>query len=417
MKFNTRFNLRKQDSNKPQKIYLVCRFNNDKFVYPTPFNVVPKYWNTKTGEIRNVISEPERDVINTYLKELRTAANSIYINSIASHTPITKQLLKSELNKYTGLTIEAKATFKAWLQNYIDNSFTRINPKTGRVISHRTIQEYNTTFKCLQDFEKENRERLDFDTINLQTLRDFRDYLTTVKGFAVNNIAKHIDNVRQFLRVANDDKIQIDIDTINPKKFTIAREQPQDIYLNESDLKTIENLDLLNRPTYDKVRDLFLIGCNTGLRISDFNNIKPHNIKNGFIEIFQHKTGEKVVIPINETVKAILAKYNGNTPPKISDQKLNEYLKIICKEAGLNEQIEKQQTKGGIKKPTIYEKWQLTTSHTARRSYATNTTKKGVPIQSIMRITGHKKENVFLKYVKLSAMEHAEIINKYLTNT
>lgn len=415
MKFNTRFNLRKQDSKKPQKIYLVCRFNYEKLVYPTSFNVLPTHWNAKAGEIRNVIAEPDRFLINNYLQELRAAANGIYNNSIDSHTSLTKQLLKRELNKYTGLTVEAKATFKEWLQNYIDNSPTRINPKTGRVISYRTIQEYNTTFKCLQDFEKENGERLDFDTINLQTLRDFRDYLTTMKGFAVNNIAKHIDNVRQFLRVANDDKIKIDIDTINPKKFTVAREMPQDIYLNEIDLKAIENLDLSNKLTHDRVRDLFLIGCNTGLRISDFNNIKHHNIKGNFIEIYQYKTGGKVVIPINKTVKAILTKYNGNTPPKISDQKLNEYLKIICKEAGLKEQIEKQQTKAGEKIKTVYEKWQMVTSHTARRSFATNMTKKGVPIQAIMQITGHKKESVFLKYVKLSPMEYAEIINKHLS--
>lgn len=435
MKFNTRFNLRKQKSKKPEKVYLICRFNTEKFVYPTPYNVLPKHWNTKVGEIRNVIEEPNRDIINTYLRALKTAAKNIYEQTIASRKPVTKQLLKTELDKWTGKTDSGKPNFALWLQRYIDSSPTRINPKTGRVISKRTIQEYKTTFDYLKEFEKENRQRLDFDTITVTTLTDFRDYLTTVKGFALNNIAKHIDNFRQFLRTANDEKITIDQDTISTKRFIVARETPQDVYLPESELQAIAGLNLsdpnkfvtiqqiqkgvkkavnVKYSTLDRVRDLFMIGCYTGLRVSDYNNIKPHHIKGAYIDLYQRKTGERVVIPIHNTVKTILTKYGGSTPPKISDQKINMYIKEVCKLAGICEQVEKQQTKGGEKVANVCEKWQLVTSHTARRSFATNMTKQGIPIQLIMKITGHKKESVFLKYVKLTAFEYAEILQKHL---
>ncbi|MEO6812565.1 MAG: hypothetical protein ABI172_01445, partial [Ginsengibacter sp.] len=167
MKFNTRFNLRKANSKKPQKIYLVCRFDGLKFVYPTPFNVVPKHWNKEKEEIRNVIEELERDLINTYLKDLKHAAKGIYTNSTVNKIFLTKPILKTELDKWTGKTIENKPVFKPWLRNWIDASIDRINPKTGRKISYRTIQEYNTTYKYLLELEKENREEIQFENINL----------------------------------------------------------------------------------------------------------------------------------------------------------------------------------------------------------------------------------------------------------
>lgn len=417
MKFNTRFNLRKSDSKKPEKIYLVCRFDGLKFVYPTPFSVVPKNWNKEKEGIRNVIEELERDMINKHLTELKQAARLIYTDAVINKIPVTKIILKTELDKWTGKTIENKPVFKPWLRNWIDTSIDRINPKTGRKISFRTIQEYNTTYKYLIELEKENKELLQFENINLNTLKDFRDFLTTVKGFAVNNIAKHIDNLRQFLRAAQLEDIAIDPHAVNPSHFIIKRENADNIYLNESELKQIEKLNLSGNTTLDKVRDLFLIGCFTGLRISDFSNIKPYNIKGEFIEIVQFKTGDKVTIPLHEVVKGIFKKYDNKAIPKISEQKFNKYIKDIAKDAGLKEQTEKQQTKGGLKVVQVLEKWQLVSSHTARRSFATNAVKKGVPVQVVMKITGHKKESVFLKYIKLNHFEYAEIMQKHLNKS
>lgn len=415
MKFNTKYNLRRQDSKKPEKIYLVCRWNGEKMVYPTSFNVVPKHWNAQKHEIRNVIEELNRDKINTYLKELKTVAKGFFENAIVNNTPIheIKPTIKNDLDKWTGKVVEVKATFWGFVLDYVANSKTRLDPKTGRTINARTIQEYNTTIKLLQAFEIANRQKLDFNNIDLNTLTDFRDYLTTVKKFAVNNIAKHIDNLRQFLRNANAQKIAIDTDTIDNKKFTNARELAYNVYLNEKELQQITALNLTDNERLDKARDLFLIGCFTGLRVSDYNNIKPHNIKGNTLEVYQSKTGGRIVIPIHPTVKKILAKYDNNTPPKISDQRLNEYIKEVCQQAKIIEQTEKQQTKGGEKVKTVLEKWQMISSHTARRSFATNAVKQGIPIQTVMKITGHQKEATFLKYVKLSANEHAEIMAKH----
>lgn len=404
-----------QNSKRREKVYLVCRWNGEKLVYPTAFNVLPKNWNKKTNEIRNVIEEPNRDIINTHLKELKTAAKSLFENAIVIRVQANeiKALIKNGLDKWTGKTFDLKPNFWHFVNNYIEASTKRIDPKTGRLISYRTVQEYRTTTKALKEYETANRQIVDFDNITLNTLTDFRDFLTTKKGYAVNNVAKHIDNIRQFLRAANSEKVVFDFDVIDNKKFRNAREAAFNVYLNKDELKAIENINLSNNKKLDKARDLFLIGCYTGLRISDYNNIKPHNIKGEFIDLYQSKTGGRVVIPIHPTVKAIMIKYNGNTPPKLSDQRLNEYVKEVCKIAGIKEQTEKQQTKGGAKVVSISEKWQLISSHTARRSFATNMTKEGLPIQTIMKITGHQKESTFLKYVKLSSSEHAEIMQQH----
>ncbi len=427
---NVNFNLRKQESTKAQVIYLVLRWDGNYYRYTTKYKVLPENWNSKKQRVRDVITELLKDSINKHLSEIETESKKIYAEAVANRISLTKVYFKERLDKWTGRKVEEKPNFWRFVNSYVESSKTRIDPRTGRTISKRTIQEYNTTVQALQDFEKENKDIIDFHNINLTTLTDFRDFLTTVKRFKVkdkitekiveqpyslNNIAKHIDNFRQILRAAAAAKINFDNDVLDNKKFTAARETAYNVYLNEKELARLSNLDLSSSPRLDRARDLFLIGCYTGLRVSDYNNIKPHNIKGELIDLYQAKTGGRVIIPIHPTVKAILSKYNGTTPPKISDQKLNEYIKEVCQKAGIKEHTEKQTTKGGAKVINILEKWQMVSSHTGRRSFATNMTKRGISIQTIMKITGHTKESTFLKYVKLSGSEHAEIMRKHFS--
>lgn len=409
---NVNFNLRKQTSKTPEVIYLVLRWNGNYFRYTTKFKVVPKNWDVQKQRIKAVISEPFKDAINKHLGEIETAVKKLYADAIADRVQPTKEYFKNGLDKWSGRKVDEKPNFWRFVNDYIETSTKRLDPRTGRTINKRTIQEYLTTTKVLKEFESENRHVIDFDNINLGTLSDFRDYLTTVKGYAVNNVAKHIDNFRQFLRSAASCKIAFDTDVIDNKKFYNAREAAYNVYLNETELATISSLDLSASLRLDKARDLFLVGCYTGLRVSDYNNIKPHHIKGRNIELYQTKTGGRVVIPIHPTVKEILAKYDGSAPPKISDQKLNEYIKEVCRMAGIKEHTEKQSTKGGQKVVRVFEKWEMVSSHTARRSFATNMAKRKLPIQTIMKITGHTKESTFLKYVKISAAENADIVRE-----
>jgi integrase len=405
------FNLRKQNSQKPEIIYLVARWQGNYLRYSTRLAVLPKNWDIKKQRVKAVINEPFKNQINQYLGEIAAAAHSVYIESLTGKKPLTKTGFKQGLNKWANRDEGDQVNFWGFIETYILHSVSRIDPKTGKTISPRTVQEYKTTAAALKEFEAENRQKIDFETINIFTLSDFRDFLTTVKGYAVNNVAKHIDNLRQFLRAAAAKKIEIDPDTINPQRFKNAREQAQSIYLTEGEILAINTAPGLTEQQ-TRAKDLFIIGCYTGLRVSDYKEIKPHNIKAGTIEIYQAKTGGKVVIPIHPTVKTIIEKYAG-TLPTMPEQKINKHIKEVAKAAGICEKTEMQQTKAGQKRVTIKEKWELVTSHTARRSFASNMVKQGLPIQSIMKITGHTKESTFLKYVKLTAAEHAEMIIKH----
>ncbi|WP_317171507.1 site-specific integrase [Spirosoma profusum] len=155
-----------------------------------------------------------------------------------------------------------------------------------------------------------------------------------------------------------------------------------------------------------------MIGCYTGLRFSDFSELHPENIThNG--QILTHKTqktAERVSMPVNRNVLAILRKYEGIPPRTISNQKMNDYLKEICKRAGFTERVEVARTKGGMRQTRVLEKWELVTTHTARRSFATNAFLAGVPPVSIMKITGHKSESVFLKYIKVSSEQNTLLL-------
>jgi integrase len=183
--------------------------------------------------------------------------------------------------------------------------------------------------------------------------------------------------------------------------------------LNELELQKIKTC-ILPTTRLDNVRDIFLIACYTGLRISDYSKIIQKNIIHDgkILKVLTEKTNEEVFIPLNSHVKLLLAKYN-HSIKMISQQRFNEYLKEVCELAKINEAITFYQTRGDERVQITLPKYKLVTSHTARRSFATNAFKAGLPTISIMKITGHKTERSFLKYIKITKEENAKLIMKH----
>jgi integrase len=197
------------------------------------------------------------------------------------------------------------------------------------------------------------------------------------------------------------------------KRFVTVREKADTIYLTRSELESMISLDLSDKPKLERVRDSFIIGCYTGLRFSDFSTFDPSKIQDNFIEITQTKTGDPVVIPIHHHVDNIIKKYNGKLPRSISNQKMNDYIKDIASHVPeLKTEVEIKFTKAGERNSETFQKWQLVTTHTARRSFATNEFLEGTPTLTIMAITGHKTEKAFLKYVRVTPSEHAKLLRK-----
>ena len=140
----------------------------------------------------------------------------------------------------------------------------------------------------------------------------------------------------------------------------------------------------------------------------DNERLRPEDIHDGIITQKQMKTNEVVSIPCHPKVAEIIEKYHG--APDIPAQSLNSCIKEICREAGICERIGIR--RHGAAETTYYEKWELVSSHTARRSAATNMYKAGIPTIAIMKITGHKSERVFMDYIKVSGEENARMLKK-----
>ena len=202
-----------------------------------------------------------------------------------------------------------------------------------------------------------------------------------------------------------------DIPNLQDIFYTIS-EDVDNVYLNEKELKQLKDADLSKTPYLDRVRDWFLLLAWTGCRFSDLEKIAKADAKKGFVTFKQYKTNNKVTIPLHSEVIEILEKYDFNLPSEISNQKFNEYIKKVCRLAKLNSKESTTRTIGGVLKTETFEKWELVTSHTGRRSFCTNMYKMGVPTYTIMAVSGHNTEKAFLKYIKVKQEEHAEIMAK-----
>jgi site-specific recombinase XerD len=429
IKMNIHFNLRQIEKGQTLKdsrpIFFVYNYSvhgkQKKFVYPTGFKAVPSHWNDKEQRVKNVLAATYGQSTNNFLNALTIKVEKWSVEQQAQMLPINHESLKAFLDDITGKNIAPeKVTLFSFINEFIENSPQRINIHTGKSIAYKTIQKYRTTFEYLKDFQKKQTKiTLDFAQMDLKFCERFSSFLTA-KQMRPNSVNKHISTLKTFLNEASLQGLQVPND-FKSQNFNVKKVDVNKISLSEKELDLILNYDFTDNPRLEKVRDLFLLGAWTGLRFSDFSTLKPENIKGERIVKEQFKTGAIVTIPILPVVDAILKKYNNVLPKSITNQKTNEYLKEVCQLVGLTERIEIVETRGGVKQTEIFEKWQLVSTHTARRSFATNMYQMGVPSRAIMAVTGHKTELAFNKYIKIDGAKYADMLedafNKEPTQT
>lgn len=424
--------LRDPKAKTPTPIVCAVRFENQRINLGTGFKALPGHWNAKNGRVKNVVDALEKDQINGYLDRTEKAISGIITDLKANLIPLTKETVKSQIDAYLNpvAEIEKPRTLLDFVRWYIETCPTRLvrgsKARAGRFISPDTIRRYKTTQNGLEAFAKTYPRTLEFDNIDAGFYKAFTAWLTT-RNYATNNVSKYVENVKGFMSAAVDEGFTTNMAY---RKFSNLREDAENIYLTETELQRIYDLDLSKNVRLDRVRDLFIFAAWTGLRFSDFSTLQPEHIKtdedgNQYLDLRQRKTGGRVQIPIvHEVITKLLAKYSGSLPAGISNQKTNDYIKEICQQAELSERILKHVTKGGKavvktsdgwdKMSVGVEKWTLVTSHTARRSFATNMFKRGMPTMLIMKLTGHKKESEFLKYIKIDAAETLDLMRQYL---
>lgn len=303
----------------------------------------------------------------------------------------------------------------------------------GRNFAPSTIKSIKSALNQFKYFQDDKGKEIDFADVDMQFYYDYTAYLKG-KNYSINSIGKCVKELKTILATAEGEGYNTN-SKYKDKKFKGTRVEVDNIYLTKEDLKKMINADLSDFGIgHQQALDIFMVGVWTAQRVSDYNNISRESIKTYVrevietdkdgvkkivskeftrIEIRQHKTGAKVVVPCSSDLKAILEKYDYNLP-HLEDQVINRYIKDIGKKAGLTELVEIERTQGGKPKIERIEKYKLIQTHTARRTGATLMYLSGMDIYDIMKITGHSSPAMLKKYIKADQLEVAsKIEDKY----
>lgn len=394
----TKFFLKEPTSKNDTMVYLFFAYNNQRLKYYTREKINPKFWNPETNRARETKQFVDYDDFNTTLNNLDNRVKKLYRDLINDSIEPTNERLKAGLDKYTYKKEGGNPKdFLSFIEEIIASSNKRPN----------TIKHYKQTLKQLKEFKSSTKTELMFSAIDLNFYDKFIRYCVN-KNYGTNTIGGLIKNIKVFMNEAFDRKLTTNTEFKN-RKFKTIEEETENIYLTKPEIEKIYSLDLSTNPRLDKVRDMFIIGCYTGLRYSDLIRLTEQNLIDNQtkLKIKTEKTNESVIIPLHPFIKNILDKYKGFPEYNISNQKMNEYLKELGQTADLNEKVVISTTKGGQKQSFEFKKHEIITVHTARRSFATNAFMMNIPSISIMKITGHRTEKAFLKYIKISQSENA----------
>ena len=386
------------------------------------YMVMADSWSNKTQSFKpryrysNEFSESQARELRNNFEDLRSFILKSLNNS--SHKTIDKDWLERVIHKFHNPDIEqAKSTMtlSQYIANFVNDmeSGKRLNVDKVRY-SPATIKNYKGFRERLKEYCAAKRKKFNFNDINLEFYNDFVAYFTK-KNYSINTIGRHVKELKIVMRAARDEGFHNNAE-IESRRFKVLTMAVDNIYLNETELKAMYDLDLSNDKPKELARDVFLVGCYTAQRYGDYSTVGENNLRKlasgeTVIELKQQKTGNKVVIPARPEVLAILAKYDNNLP-KTYEQKVNSYIKKVAEAAGIVEPIDVEEMDNGKVVKVTYKKCDLVKTHTARRSGATNMYLAKIPSIAVMKITGHKTEKEFMKYIKITEEETAmELMN------
>lgn len=395
------------DPTKPVKIYLRYRLGRAiDFNASIDATVLIDNWDKEKKRVKNRSVIKDRTQINNLITNLYNHFEDFTNDNLKKgYTPNYKEVKKHFDNYFTVADPEPQQKIDT-LFTYIDYIIDR--PETKRNLKEGSIKNYRLTKTFLKRFNDEVYP-IDFDSINLEWYNDFVEWCER-QNLSKNYIGKHIKTLKTFMSNAIEDG-KTNNEQFKSKRFVVLKENAENIYLTQSELNDLWKLDLTHEPRKEDARDLFLIGAYTGLRVSDYNNIKEENLTNvNGVKMFRiktRKTGKEVAIPLHPIVEQILQKNNGKPPQRIPDQKINEIIKEVSESAGIDEVSYTTITRGGKEITKKQYKFELVKTHTARRSFCTNAYLSNMSTIDIMAISGHTTEKAFLNYIKVTPEQTA----------
>ena len=390
----------------------------------TGFAINPKDWSESNLPKQ---TKPENKTLSNNLKKLETFVLENLNNDLANSVLIDAYWLESKINNCfkrvvktdTGLLINH-------IQYILNNANTRKVRTNGGVkigLSKETIKNYTVFKNIILEYQKTIKKQIQFIEITNTFVDKFTNWLVNTKKYSANTTGRELQILKTVCIDAEKNEIPV-----TPYSKTIQHfgESDKDRYiqtLSIDELEQIKNTDFtdleqikefkianpqltknlsLTPETLNNARNWILIGCEIGQRGGDLLKITTENIRykggNMYLDIIQQKTNKSVTIGI--IAPQVIDIIENNLPKEIPHQKLNNYVKVICKLAGIVEVVKgtKLNTETNRKELGKYPKYQLITSHCFRRSFASNYYKK-MPTAVLIGITGHSKESLFLSYI------------------
>lgn len=392
-----------QSKNNPAGIYVRLREGVQiDAKAKTIYSINPSNWSAVKGQPKNLKDESFKK-LNASLEKFRNKLLN-HFNDCVEKEPINSEWLKDFISPKPQLN-EAPTKLLDYCDYYAIQKRNELSPSTNKKLK--------VNKELLKRFQKEMKREYFIKDVDSRFKLEFEDYCKR-DGYAVNTIARAMKFIKTLCFHARTKKIETssELDSLE-----IKYEKVDSIYLTVDEIKMIEET-IFESEYLENARDWLLISCETGQRVSDFLRFTKGAIRyeNGkpLIEFTQVKTGKIMTIPLSKRVLKILAKRNDNFPRKISSQKYNDYIKEVCKIAGLTQKIKgsRKDPKTERKETGVFEKWQLVSSHIGRRSFASNY--YGIiPTALLIGATGHSTEKLFLEYIGKSDSTMAKQLAEY----
>jgi integrase len=410
------FRLRsKANKNVSIKVYLSTGRGN-LIELNTGFTINPKDWSETTNRPKQ--NNPENKQLSNNLNKLETFVFDSLNKDLSNGVIIDNYWLQNQINScFERIEKTDTGIVTNHIQYIIDNANTRkIKGRSKLGISQSRVKGYETFKKLFEAYQKETKKQIHFLDINKNFVDRFTNWLINTKKYSVNYAGKQIDNLKTVCLDAEKNDIKINPYSKQIEGFSESNEDRFIVTLSFEELEQIRTAEITN-PAYHNARKWLLIGCEIGQRGGDLLKITKNDIRykggNMYLDIIQKKTGKSVTIGIiNPHIIEII---ENDFPHKISTQKLNLYIKKVCEIAKINELVEGKKINPNATKDKpetirkvldFYPKHELITTHSFRRSFATNYYKI-MPTAVLIGFTGHSKESLFLEYINKPADKDA----------
>ncbi|MGV3504666.1 MAG: site-specific integrase [Adhaeribacter sp.] len=380
------FNLRNTKAEAETPIVAVFRSKGKTIKVATDKSIRPKYWSTEKQRAKRTFEDHEdlNDFLERFSKKILKAYDVFIMQGVE---PSAEHLRVAVAPKEAEKEPDVFQVFTKFIEGReADPTYTE-----------SVIKNYRTALRHLESYCALKKVKIKFNELSNRFYEAYKNYLFN-KQLQPNTVGNQIKQLKAFLNWATDEGYNSNTAF---KKWKKPSESTMITVLTEEERDLLAGFDLGDNPRLERVRDLFLIGCYTGLRFSDLSNLKPENFAGDYLEIRTIKTKDNLKIPIAPQVRRIVSKYETGLP-SITNQKANEYLKELGAVVGLEAKTNKVNYPGGKRVELMVNKFDLMTTHMARRTFITIALKKGMPQVTLRKMTGHKDLRTMAKYVEIS---------------